>query len=111
MKYSVPVRGFRDGEIFYIVKRQITRAFVRATARLFETDAVLVFCSRASAAKRHPHPRDLDLRSKLVFSKDCIDAFIRPCERSCGRTHSAEAWVSMIRAIKCLKGIWWMPWR
>jgi hypothetical protein len=39
MKYSVPVHGFRDGEIFDIVKRQITRAFVRAAARLFETDA------------------------------------------------------------------------
>jgi hypothetical protein len=24
---------------------------------------------------------------------------------------SAEGWVSMMRAIKCLKGIWWMPWR
>ena len=69
MKYSVPVHGFRGGEIFDIVKRQITRAFVRTAARLFGADAVLVFCLRASAAKRHPHPRDLDLRSKLVFSK------------------------------------------
>ena len=41
MKYSVPVRGEnRNGEIFYIVKRQITRTSVRTTARLVETDVV-----------------------------------------------------------------------
>lgn len=41
MKYSVPVRGEnRNGEIFYIVKRQITRTFVRTTAGLLETDVV-----------------------------------------------------------------------
>jgi hypothetical protein len=41
MKYSVPVRGEnRNGEIFYIVKRQITRTIVRTTARLVETVVV-----------------------------------------------------------------------
>ena len=41
MKYSVPVRGEnRNGEIFYIVKRQITRTSVRVPARECETDVV-----------------------------------------------------------------------
>jgi hypothetical protein len=41
MKYSVPVRGEnRNGEIFYIVKRQITRTSVRVPARECETAVV-----------------------------------------------------------------------
>ena len=32
-------------------------------------------------------------------------------ERKFAEATHAEWWALIMRAIKCLKGIWWMPWR
>ena len=48
------------------------------------------------------------VRSKLVFKIDPM------CPMACTSvvgTTSAEGWASIMRAIKCLKSIRWMPWR
>jgi hypothetical protein len=74
------------------------------------------FIVRAACSAARSTPTSPDgLRSKLVFSlkREKWRRRFR-LRRTSDRSRegpSAEGWASTMRAIKCLKSIWWMPWR
>ena len=67
------------------------------------------------SAKLDRFRRRIDLEAKLVF---LISAWPNGsahqhnccCELPFG-SHAECEWALIMRAIKCRKGIWWMPWR
>ena len=92
---SLPLRTERG--LSYIVKRK----YIRLVRRSFR---------RASASVSG---RSMAATSSGVFEANwsfMIEPFGFPSRTERG-PFAAERWASIMRAIKCLKGIRWMPWR
>jgi hypothetical protein len=92
---SLPLRTERG--LSYIVKRK----YIRLVRRSFR---------RASSSVRG---RSMTATPSGVFEANwsfMIEPFGFP-SRTERKPFAAERWASIMRAIKCLKGIRWMPWR
>ena len=113
---SIGLSAFRRRVISDIVKRRSLRAFGRdaslAWTRLLQTRTQ----SASQGASARPQfmsacltagPSDRS-RSKLVF---LINVRLRERAYALSPVTTPSGWALIMRAIKCLKGIRWMPWR
>jgi hypothetical protein len=77
------------------------------SARSYRRAVAVMSCGGAfKSAKLDRFRRRIDLEAKLVFLISVL-----PLQFQLQRAYAEWGWTLIMRAIKCRKGIWWMPWR
>jgi hypothetical protein len=68
---------------------------------------------RGYSRKRRNTSAKLDRNAvgSILWSKLVFLISVRRSECKFVADHRRDEWALIMRAIKCLKGIWWMPWR
>ena len=95
-----------------IVKRQAIRTSAQATER---TTFIIGQFIGARAPVNVPsidtHILGWFAKQAGLFKSELRRSRFTRTSHRLSEKSSAEGWASTMRAIKCLKGIWWMPWR
>ena len=104
-------RSFRANGTVACLQRLVAKAVLRAPTERRRSDELRL---RSSRRRLDRYRRRFDLEVKLVF------LISDPAKRigagmqvlaNCRLDHRRDGWALIMRAIKCRKGIWWMPWR
>ena len=86
--------------------RGVADRFVRAWGRMKRRVVILPF--EQPVVGLEPDRSDPRMRLKQNWS---FQARERVCSIDCRSSERTRTRALAMRAIKCLKGIWWMPWR